>query len=418
MASKRIGIDFGTSNSTCSVLHEGKAQLIPLEGESLTMPSALFFKEDGDILFGRESVTAYLEGEEGRFMRSLKSILGTSLMDERTRVNKKYVTFKDIIAIYIRQLKIRTEAYLGHEVTDLVLGRPVHFHDDNPDADNISEDTLREIAGNIGFREVKFQYEPIAAAFSHERILQEDQLALVVDLGGGTSDFTVIRLSPQRARQADRSNDVLANTGIRVGGTNFDQRLSMKCVMPSLGMGSQFKDSMDSRKILDMPLKTYHKLSTWAEVHMAQTEQAIRETKSILRTALEPEKLEQLLFLQESGLGHAVLKGVEDAKIALSDTMETRVDLSDIDLDVRVDIRRAEFEDVIKSETDRIADAMDDCLRQAGTTGDQIGLMILTGGSSELPVIDQLVKQKFPKARMSNDDKFGSVGRGLAYSAL
>ena len=159
MRSPKIGIDFGTSNSTCAVLHGEEARLIPLEGKSTTLPSAIFFGKDGSIYYGRKSFSAYLEGEEGRFMRGLKSILGTSLMIEKTLINKRYVDFTDIITIYMRHIKERAEEYTGEKVADIVLGRPVHFHDNDPQADISSENTLREIAGRIGFKDISFQYE-------------------------------------------------------------------------------------------------------------------------------------------------------------------------------------------------------------------------------------------------------------------
>ncbi len=417
MSEYKIGIDFGTSNSTCALLDNGLARLLPLEGDKTTLPSSLFFAQSGDIYFGRQSYKAYLDGEEGRFMRGLKSILGTSLMEERTIINRRAINFIDIITIYLRHIKQRAEKHIGAEVHDVVLGRPVHFHDDNPQADQLSEQALHHIAQNIGFKNISFQYEPIAAAFAHERSLKGDQLALVIDLGGGTSDFTVIKLSPQKSTQVNRADDILATTGIRIGGTNFDQKLSISSFMPHLGLGSDYRSDMDADQIFPLPLTIYHHLSDWPYVNFAQTRQAISETKSLLRTAMEPEKIKRLLNIQESGLGHALLQTIEQTKIDLSAAQHIHADLSPVDLDISVSVSRETFETAIQDQITRISTSIDDCLAQAKIDHDAIGLIILTGGSSELPIINQMVANKFPAASLSNDNKFGSVGLGLAYNA-
>ncbi len=416
MSSYKLGIDFGTSNSTCAFLDGDNAQLIPLEGDSTTLPSAMFFGADGHIYFGKKAFVAYLDGEEGRFMRGLKSILGTSLMKERTLINRKSLDFVQIITIYIHHIKACAEQYIGSQIKDVVIGRPVHFHDNNPEADAQSEQTLQQISESIGFENISFQYEPIAAAFAHEKTLQKEQLALVVDLGGGTSDFTVIRLSPQSHAQANRSHDIFSTSGVRIGGTNFDQKLSMRSFMPHLGLGSTYASEMDASKILPIPPAVYHQLSDWPQVHFGQTKKAIRETKALIRTAADPEKMKKLLALQEAGLGHALLQAAEQTKISLTKNDSVTADFSDVDLGFDVTVSRTEFEEAIHVLILGISTSMDECIASAGVEKDAIGLVILTGGSSELPIVNQLVTNKFPSAKISNDNKFGSVGLGLAYN--
>ncbi|NCC21772.1 MAG: Hsp70 family protein [Alphaproteobacteria bacterium] len=412
-----LGIDFGTSNSTSAVSNGKEATLVPLESGKTNMPSALFFADTGGVLFGREGIQAYTEGEDGRLMRGLKSILGTALMEEKTLVNRTLRSFEEILAIYLQNLKRKSEEFAGSVIENVVMGRPVHFHDHNRNADTSSRDMLEKIALGIGFRNVRFQFEPIAAAFAHERGLQGEKLSLVVDLGGGTSDFTVIRLSPHRSLLDDRSSDILATSGTRVGGTNFDKRLSMASFMPSLGLGSQFRSDFDQNKLLDMPLKTYSELSEWPLVNFAQTDKAIRETRSLLRNALEPQKLERLLHVQKEKLGHRFLQVVEETKIRLTEFAEASVSMTELGLDFEVSARKAEFENSIGDYIRKISLTLDECLLKAKVKPQDIDLVILTGGSSELPVINQLVGQKFPGVDVSKNDKFGSVGLGLAYSA-
>lgn len=412
-----VGIDFGTSNSVCALLRDQRAELVPVEGDKFTLPSAIFFAEKDRTLFGREAIQAYVEGEEGRLMRGLKSVLGTAIMHEKTAVNGRYRSFEDILTIFIDNLKAKTEAYAGEKITRVVLGRPVHFHDENETADQEAEDTLRRIATRVGFSDISFQYEPVAAAFAHEQALDEDALAMVVDLGGGTSDFTIIKLSPENSVFKDRADDILATSGVRVGGTNLDKHLSLRCFMPHLGLGTQITSHFDKSKLLPVPPNAYVNLSQWHLVNAAQTNKAIRETTEILQAAIEPEKIERLLKLQTEKRGHNFLQYVESTKIALSEAAKSHADLRQMGFDFQVSVSRREFNLHIEEAIQKMARALDECLAKAHMNADKINLVILTGGSSELPVINHLIQKKFPKARISKEDKFGSVGRGLAYSA-
>jgi hypothetical chaperone protein len=297
------------------------------------------------------------------------------------------------------------------------MGRPVHFHDNNPEADRRSQDVLEKIATNIGFKSIQFQYEPIAAAFSHERKVAGEKLSLVIDIGGGTSDFTVIRLAQSRSSDSSRANDILASSGTRTGGTNFDYKMSMKMFMPYLGLGSEYTSTFDEEKILEMPAAVYGDLSEWAKVNRAQTPKAITGTKELLRHALEPEKIERLLKLQEERLGHAFLQRIEGAKIDLTGHEKATADFTGLGFDFAATVSRRQFETTIAEYIKKISASMKECLKQAGVKKEQIELIILTGGSTELPIIRRLVAENFPNAEISQDDKFGSVGLGLAYQA-
>ena len=411
------GIDFGTSNSTCAISNNEKITLVPLEGDHLTLPSALFFCADGMPLFGRVAIGAYIDGEDGRLMRGLKSVLGTELMSEKTIVGNSTKTFVDILSVYIQNLKDKAEAFAKHPIENAVFGRPVHFHDNAPDADQQSQNILEKIAKSVGFKNIIFQYEPIAAGFAHEQNIDTEKLSLVIDLGGGTSDFTVIKLSNQRSTHEDRSADILGTTGIRVGGTNFDQRLSLKLFMPHLGLGSQYHSEFNKAKLLDVPPSPYISLSEWPRVNAAQTNKAIRDTQNILRNSIEPEKVARLLYVQEQGLGHAFLQDVERTKIDLTSHTTAHRNFARMGMDFNVDVTADAFENVIRDCVDRISASIKECLKLASVAAHAIDLVILTGGSSELPIINRLVQNIFSEADISKENKLSSVGAGLAYNA-
>lgn len=409
------GIDFGTSNSTVAVALGADRRLVQLEAGHTTLPSALFFRKDATPLFGRAAVDAYMYGDEGRFMRGLKKILGTSLMEEKTQVGNRAVAFTDILQIFLSRLKEQAEQDAGQPISHVVMGRPVHFHDDDADADAKSQATLEAVARSAGFTDVEFLFEPIAAAFAHEAGIMDEKLSLVVDLGGGTSDFTVIRIGSELSIKADRRDDILSTSGVRVGGTTFDYRLSLKKFMPEFGMGTKYHDIFDKQKHHRMPTGVYFQLADWAMANFAQTRKAIIETLDIRRRTLAPDKIDRLLKLQQSHLGHALLAQVEKTKIELTD-LEKFTSVFE-ELDLKVPVTRKAFEQSIAQDVVRVFASIDECLKSAGINADKIDLVIMTGGSSELPIINKSVSALFPSAVLSQGNKLDSVGLGLAYRA-
>lgn len=258
MTSNACGIDFGTSNSAISTYSNGSLKLIDLEQEKPTIPSAVFFNTDEDeITFGRQGICDYLEGYSGRLMRSLKSVLGSSLANERTQIGNRVYNYTDIIALVISHIKQIAEQTIGAPLDSVVMGRPVHFVDNNADADKRAEQSLRDILAKQNFKNISFEFEPIAAAKDYETTLTKEELVLVFDIGGGTSDFSLIRLCHNRRGKQDRTNDILANSGLRMGGTDFDRRLSLHAIMPEMG----YKTAQLGK--LTMPAHPFQNLATW-----------------------------------------------------------------------------------------------------------------------------------------------------------
>ena len=316
------GLDFGTSNTTLGTLDGHLPVLAELEAGHTTIPSAIFYEVDGALLIGRKAIETYVEGAPGRLMRSLKSVLGTSLIDETTRLGRQRIRFRDVIAYYLGAVKRRAEQATGRQLRCVVHGRPVHFVDNAPDADRKAEQTLREIARDVGFDQITFQFEPIAAALDYERQIATEEVALIADIGGGTSDFSIVRLGPQRHGKADRIADILANDGVRIGGTDFDRQLSLGVVMPLFGFGSPMK-----RAGLDVPSSYFHDLATWSNINRMYERQVISDIRKVRREASEPALLDRLVRVVEEQRGHTLAMEVEDAKIALSDKRQAGIPL-------------------------------------------------------------------------------------------
>jgi len=406
------GIDFGTSNSSIAIAHQGAVNLVPAEGTHVTIPSAIFYaRSEPAPYYGRAAVSRFFDRQDGRFMRSLKRVLGTGLMKQGTLIHGRPMTFEKIIASFLKNLKNKADAVAGHDIEHMVMGRPVHFVDNDPAADTRAQAELQAIAHSIGFRHVAFQFEPIAAAFAHEANLDGEKLALVADLGGGTSDFTIIRLSRRYVHKTDRSSDILANTGMRVGGNDFDKDLSLAAIMPELGYRSTYGD-----KKLEVPLKPYFDLSEWSKVNFLYTTKVISQTRQLLQSH-DKLRFSRLLRVLEQETGHSLLAAVEDTKIALTSAVEHHAPFDFMEDGLQIAIRRQQFEEAISEEVARITGAATQCLREAAVSKEAIDLVILTGGTTEVPLIQSEFKKLFPNAAVADENKLSSVGLGLAYDS-
>lgn len=407
------GIDFGTSNSAIAVAANDTVTLTPIEGDSTTIPSALFFLADKNRpLFGKQAIAAFADGEDGRFMRGLKRILGTSLMGNGTHVNERFMTFDAIIGSFISHLKSKTESHYQQQLEHVVMGRPVHFIDHNKAADLKAQSELEMIAKSVGFKHVEFQYEPIAAAFAHERTITKEQLALVVDIGGGTSDFTVIRLSPDALQKIDRSQDILANTGIRVGGNDLDKDLCLKSFMPLMGYQTTYGE-----KNLMTPAGLFHEMSEWSKVNFLYVPRVRSQIAQMYKESHEKPKLGRFKGLLEQELGHQLLASVEDTKVNLTMGMKEKVSLNFIEDALALEITRDEFNAAILKQIERISTSIAECLALAQMETQHVQMVILTGGTTEVPLLKEVIIETFPFATLSQENKLSSVGLGLGYDS-
>jgi hypothetical chaperone protein len=407
------GVDFGTSNSTVGWHRPGQSALLPLEDGKPTLPSVVFFNAEEDAAyFGRAALANYLTGYEGRLMRSLKSLLGTSLIDGQTEVQGRALPFRDLLAQFIGELKRRAEQAAGRQFNSAVLGRPVHFVDNNAAADRLAESTLADIARAAGFTNLAFQYEPIAAAFDYESQIAREELVLIADIGGGTSDFSLVRLAPQRAARSDRRDDILASGGVHIGGTDFDKYLSLACVMPLLGLGSRLNNNTE------VPSSYYFNLATWHTINLAYTKNTWLELKEVYRDARERAKLDRLMHLIEERAGHWLALKVEEGKIALSDTVSAELELDRLAPPDMLMLTRAGFDGAIAHLVVKVEQTVIDLLRTAGVAAQQVDTVFFTGGSSGVHLLREKIAALVPTARQVEGDRFGSIAAGLALDAL
>lgn len=406
------GLDFGTSNTTLGFWRDGAPRLAPLEDAHVTVPSAVFFHWNGEMRIGRAAMQAYVEGESGRLMRSLKSVLGTALADETTQLGRKRLRFRDVIALFVGETKQRAERAAGAAFDQVVHGRPVHFVDADPEGDRKAEDMLRAIARDAGFRDISFQFEPIAAALDYERTLRGEEIALIADIGGGTSDFSIIRLSPERHIRVERADDILANDGLRVGGVDFDRTLSLARLMPLLGFRSP-----TTRPGRDVPGGHFHDLATWSNINRLYNDKTRRDLRDIRREAAEPALIDRMLSVLEREQGHTLAMEIEAAKIGLSAQDEIALDLAMIEPGLALRFTRETFAQDTARLAARIGERIDACLAQAGVAATEISSLFLTGGSTRIPHVAQAIVAKAPQARIVEGDTFGAVGAGLTIEA-
>ena len=414
MVSQAIGIDFGTSNSTVGFSYKGKPNLIELEEGKSTIPSAIFYDiEENQTLFGRKAISAYINHYEGRLLRSLKSILGSSLIDETTQIGNKRISFKEIIGEFLGHLKTTTEKQLGRTIDSVVLGRPVWFVDGDNQADLAAQKQLENVALSNGFKHIHFQYEPIAAALDYEQLVTSEELALIVDIGGGTSDFSIIKLSPKRRRNPDRKSDILANTGVHIGGNDIDKKLSINEIMPFLGYKTQIKNKPE----LLLPNSPFHDLATWHKIIFLYNNKAMSKLNELLVNAACPELVERLIKIVKYRNGHRLAGDVEVAKMALSNQENTKLELNYVESGLETILKRKAFEKAISPEREKIIKQINECLLQANISATQINTLFLTGGSTAIPSILAECQETVPNAKIVKGNQLGSVGTGLAIDA-
>jgi hypothetical chaperone protein len=347
-------------------------------------------------------------------MRSLKSLLGSPLLMERTSVNHQLVSFQDIIGLFLAELVARARAHLGGLPRRLVLGRPVHFVDDDPQRDALAQAMLLQAADKLGFEDISFQLEPIAAALDYERRLQQDRTVLVVDIGGGTSDFTLVRLGPQRMHKADRQSDIWATTGVHLGGTDYDKQLSLAKLMPLLGYKHTGPDGRE------VPSRPFIDLSTWHLIHWQQSPKAIREAQALRINYSETQKHDRLMKVLREQLGHGLAHSVEQAKIACASgdrgaTLQA-MDLGLVETGLSVQMGVQDLAEHLQPLLAQVVACAQDCVRDAGLKPSEIDADNLTGGSSALVPFQRALREAFPQVELVTGDLFGGVASGLAYS--
>jgi hypothetical chaperone protein len=420
VAAPFCAIDFGTSNSAVAIPRiNGGVSLVPLEGASTSMPTAVFFSaEDGSRIFGRAAIQAYVDGYEGRLMRSIKSILGSDLMERTTEVGLGVtVKYMDVVIAYLRELKQQAESHVGGEITQVMIGRPVFFVDDDAARDARAQATLAEAAAIVGFRHVDFQFEPIAAALDFEQTLAEETLVLVADIGGGTSDFSVVRVGPNAARKRSRAGDILANHGVHVAGTDFDREVSVASIMPKLGLGSSSRTLPGAGGPSRVPSATYFDLATWHLINTVYTPNRLIELRQMASMYADSRFHRRLMTVVEKRLGHALAGLAEAAKISVAETGEALIDLSQVENNLATAFSAAQQRDALANDMRKIVLAASEAIRIAGVRPNDIGALYFTGGSTGFGALADAISQAAPNARRVAGDRYASVVTGLGIYA-
>ncbi|MEY0302320.1 molecular chaperone [Providencia manganoxydans] len=439
-----IGFDYGTSNCAVAIMDQGKPTLLPLEGHSTYIPSTLcaptresvsehlfrhlniapsdvvgeqilrrsiaYNREEGielvpeDIVFGQAALDLYLKDpRDVYYVKSPKSFLGASGLHE-----VQISFFEDLVCAMMANIKHTAEQQLQHTITDTVIGRPINFHGRGGDlANQQAEAILIKAAKRAGFRHIEFQFEPVAAGLEYEAALAQDQTVLVVDIGGGTTDCSLIKMGPSYRGKTDRADSLLAHSGQRVGGNDLDIYLALKQLMDHFGMSSQMVSG------IKMPISQF-----WNPIAINNVEaqkdfyakQNFAALNRLRQDAQEPEKLLRLIEVYNETLGYSLVRRAEEAKIALSKDDNYLVRIALLNEILEVDISRAQMVDAIESPKSKMIELVKEAVRQGGVQPDAI---FMTGGSAQSPVLCQAIEQQLPNIPIVRGNDFGSVTAGL-----
>ncbi|MBB5461770.1 Hsp70 family protein [Paraburkholderia sp. Cpub6] len=406
-------IDFGTSNSAVAVPIGPQLKLAPVEGAYTTLPTAVFFNTDERTSeFGRAALAAYIDGFDGRLMRSMKSILGSPLAENTTDLGDgSAIKYTDVIATFLTHLKRAAEASAGGAIDRAVLGRPVFFVDDDPRADQMAQQQLEAAARTAGLRDIHFQYEPIAAAFDYESHLSAEGLVLVADIGGGTSDFSLVRVGPERMKRVERKDDVLAHHGVHVAGTDFDRRVELATILRELGY-----QSLDPQG-REIPNRIYFDLATWHLINTVYTPKRVSELALMRHLFTQTKHHDRLMRVVEQRFGHALAAHAEEAKIGVAAGGETVIDLEQVEEDLRLAFDEAQLVKAGEEETRRIVQAARDTVQAAGVAPRDVDAIYFTGGSTGLAFLSGALAAAFPDAQAVFGDRLASVATGLGIHA-
>lgn len=400
-----VGIDFGTTNSAIAVADEhGNVQLAPLQGAPYWR-TVLYFEPGGGLTAGAPAIARYLETEgEGRLVQSIKSHLASASFSRTSIFGRRY-GLDDMIAAYLRLLRAATPMDLGKRC---VIGRPVRYWGaETAEDDERAVGRMREALGKAGFDDVVFEYEPVGAAARYAAKLDHDELIVVADYGGGTTDFSVIRVGPGGA-------NVLATGGIGLSGDAFDARVIDAVVAPAMGRGSKYRvDSMGGEA--PVPAWLYGHLRRWHLLSFLKEESTQRLLERVASGALEPEKIGRLVSVVEDDLGLALHRAVEGSKVALSKADRTAIQQKFLTLDLPV--TRNDFDAWIDEDLDAIDSVLDDVLARAGADAKSIDRVFATGGSSLVPAVRGRLTRRFGDDKVVGGEELTSVAWGLAARA-
>jgi hypothetical chaperone protein len=422
-----IGIDFGTTNSSlAAATDKGEVTLIRFpwqEAYTESYRSLLYlerWREAGRSTIkswsGPQGIRKYLDSDDkGRLVQSLKSFL-TSRSLTTTEIFGRQFQLEELIARILRDIRTAAEEQLGVAVRDVVVGRPVRFVGSDSDEDDaFAEGRLRIAYKKAGFEQVEFEFEPVGAAYHYESRLDHDELIMIGDFGGGTSDFSLLRVGPAARKLGRKSREVLGNEGVALAGDAFDAKIVRHLVSPALGAGTMLNSN---GKILPVPNWVYFKLERWHHLSFLKSRETLTMLQSVATQALAPEQIRALLYLIEHDLGYPLHQAVQKVKAQLSSNDKAAFAFHDGDVELSETVSRARFESWISDELQAIEHAVDRLLKSTGVAAQDVDKVFLTGGSSFVPAVRRVFSSRFGEAKIQTGGEFTSVARGLALRAL
>jgi hypothetical chaperone protein len=421
-----IGLDFGTTNSAIAVASEDRQAQLATFGNSTSFRSILYFPAKNrnssvklETQAGPDAISSYLEADtKGRLILSIKSYLASDIFNTTT-INGRPYTLEDLISLILKRLRTAVIEQFDVSADKVVLGRPVRFAGaDTEAAEQLALERLRSAAELAGFSEVTFEFEPVAAAYQYETQLDHDELVLIGDFGGGTSDFTLAQLGPDRKKSGE--NPVLGTAGVAIAGDTFDSRIMMNLVAPKLGLGSHY---VSMGKELPVPIWVYSQLSSWHRTFLLKDPKTMAVLREVKSQANEPEKVAALIQIITDNLGYALYRAVEHTKVEL--TEREVADFLFADVSFRQDsdglqdsLERWRFESWLQPDIQSIATCVKSLFDQHKVNYSDIGSVFLTGGSSFVPYVRRFFSRTFGAEKLRGGEELTTVAKGLALRAL
>ncbi len=415
-----FGIDFGTSNSVLSINKNGKTMIVDIDEFGLnkkTLRSALYFNET-DKFVGQQAINKYIkEKARGRFMQSIKSFLPSKVSTHTFIYGQRY-ELEDLIVLILKKIKEKGEQYAGDSIDSVIAGRPAIFSDDI-ETDKIAQQRLESAFKKAGFKNIKFQYEPIAAALKYESTLKEgeNKVVLVGDFGGGTSDFAVVKVSGNsKIKKHNRKKDILSVGGVYVGGDMFDSKIMREKIAKYFGKDVQHKTISGDN--LGLPAWIVSKFCKWHLIHQLRDRETLKYLEQLKNIVDEPQAISNLINIINDNFGYMLFREIEKAKCELSFEKKAKILFKEKDLFIDETITRKEFENIIFEEVEKIKKCIDDTVKNSGLKSSDVNTVFLTGGSSYIPCIRDIFIRKFGREKIAEADIFVSVAEGLALSEV
>jgi len=433
MTTPCIGLDFGTTNSAVALATPDRRVRLadfPLFGQARPAARSVVFFDPEDIVdgyvgrppavIGNKAIERYIDRDgEGRFIQSTKSWLASRGF-EATDVFGKRVSLQELIALVVSDLRWAVEQQLGGMTPRIVAGRPVQFaRADDAEDDAYAEGRLREALALAGFTDITFSFEPVGAAWHYESRLDRDELVLIGDFGGGTSDFTLIRVGPgiRAGGPAARRDAVLGTDGVGLAGDAFDAKIIRHVIAPRLGRGTEQRAAMGA-STFPLPGWVFVHMERWHHLSMLKVPATLRRLRRMLKHAVEPDLFAGLVHIVEDDLGLQLYRAIEQAKMELSRQDHARLVFVDEEVQIDAPVAREDFESWIAPEIEEMGEAVDRVLMNTGMGYEPVDRVFLTGGSSFVPAVRRIFEERFGADRIASGDELTSVAQGLALRGL